>query len=246
MPIFDIHSYLATLPFTDNMADRQHILESMARFGIGRVGLLSHLAVSCDMVEGNRLLSTVTSVDDGVLGYVTLKSEFPEESLQEQRAYLSRHDFIGAAIFPPPNKPVTFEDAQDLINAHRRFAKPLLISTPNGDAVHAVRKIASEFPQMKIILLGMGGEDWRAAVEAAKKHVNLYLDISGSLDSDKIAHTAAALTSRRLLFGSGSPFCDPNLFVGFVEDSPTLTSADKQRIFARNAVATFASDVSAD
>jgi predicted TIM-barrel fold metal-dependent hydrolase len=85
----------------------------------------------------------------------------------------------------------------------------------------------------------MGGEDWRAAVEAAKACVNLYLEISGSLDAEKIAHAASVISSRRLIFGSSLPFADPSLFVGLVEEAGVLTASDRKRIYFENALGLF-------
>ncbi len=83
----------------------------------------------------------------------------------------------------------------------------------------------------------MGGDDWRSAVAAAKQHLNIYLEISGSLDSDKIGQAASVLTPRKLLFGSGIPYGSPHLTRALVESDPTLTRPDRSRILSENAVA---------
>ena len=93
---------------------------------------------------------------------------------------------------------MTLEDARDILNAQRRYAKPVAIHVPDGEAVQAGREIAAAFTAMKFVFLGMGGDDWRSAVRVAKQHLNVYLEISGSLDSDKIAQASAVLTPRKL------------------------------------------------
>jgi predicted TIM-barrel fold metal-dependent hydrolase len=138
---------------------------------------------------------------------------------------------------------VTADDAREILNAQRRFAKPVAIRVPDGDAVHAARQIAAEFPAMKFVLLGMGGEDWRLAVTAAKQHLNLYLEISGSLDSDKVAQASSVITPRKLLYGSGLPQAAPELTLALVESAPTLTRADRNRILSENAVALLRTDM---
>jgi predicted TIM-barrel fold metal-dependent hydrolase len=105
--------------------------------------------------------------------------------------------------------------------------------------VHCARQIAAEFPSMKFILLTMGGNDWHTAVIAAKQHLNIYLELSGSLDTDKIAHAAATLTPRKVLYGSGIPFNDPQLTLGLVADTASLTNFDRNRILAENAQTLF-------
>ena len=103
----------------------------------------------------------------------------------------------------------------------------------------SVRAIAAEFPTMQIVMLGMGGDAWRSAVEAAKKHVNIHLDISGSRDVDKISHAYSTIAARRLLFGSGMPFAEPPLYEVLIAESKVLTTNDRNRVFRQNAAALF-------
>jgi predicted TIM-barrel fold metal-dependent hydrolase len=135
--------------------------------------------------------------------------------------------------------PVTLGDAQEIVNAQRRYAKPVAIYTPDADAVHEASKIAAEFNGIKFILLNMGGDDWHAAVTAAKRYLNIYVEISGSLDSDKVAHAATVLTPRKLLYGSAMPYSDPELVAGMIDDAPTLTAADRSRVYSQNAAGLF-------
>ena len=113
----------------------------------------------------------------------------------------------------------------------------MAISVPDAEAVHAARLIAAEFPSMRFVFLGMGGEDWRVAVAVAKQHLNVYLEVSGSLDTDKIAHASSVVTARKLLYGSGLPHGSPDLTRALVESAPTLTRPDRSRILSENAVA---------
>ncbi|HEX5324538.1 MAG TPA: amidohydrolase family protein [Capsulimonadaceae bacterium] len=239
MPLFDMHSYLTFNPMSSSLQTQEEVVEAMKRYEIDALALISGMAATCDFVTGNRMLKDVLNSEFGIFGYVTLNAEFPEESLEEQRAYLHKRDIVGAVLFPRGHAPVNLDDAREIINGHRRYTKPLLIYTPDLEAVHAARKVAEEFNQMRVVLLTMGGEDWHAAVEAAKSCVNLYLEISGSLDAEKIAYAATALSSRKLVFGSGLPYADPSLFVGLVEEASVLTAGDRRRIYIDNALSLF-------
>ena len=103
-------------------------------------------------------------------------------------------------------------------------------------------QIAAEFPTMRFVLFGMGGEDWRTATAVAKQHLNVYLEISGSLDTDKIAHASSVVTPRKLIYGSGLPSGSPELTRALVESAPTLTRPDRNRILSENAVALLRTD----
>ena len=239
MPIFDTHTYWMDSPYTHAAATREAVLQAMQRHGISQVGLISGLAARCDFVAGNRALAQILDPGAGLYGHAVLSADYPEDSLQEQRRYLNRADFLGAVMFGHDGYPVTVDDAREILNAYRRFTKPMAIHTPDAAAVYAARAIAAEFPAMKFVLLGMGGESWRTAVAVAKKHLNVYLELSGSLDSDKVAHAAEALTPRKVLFGSGFPLADPEAILGLVETAPTVTRADRDRILSLNAQALF-------
>jgi len=237
MPTFDVHAYHGATPFSSDMATRESILATLRRAGLDGAALISGLAADCDFVAGNRQLREIVSPEDGLFGWVTLNAGYPVESQEEQRRHLNRRGIVGAALFGTLGRPVTLTEARDILNAQRRYAKPVAISVPDAEAVHAAQLIATEFPAMRFVFLGMGGEDWRVAVAVAKQHLNVYLEVSGSLDTDKIAHASSVVTARKLLYGSGLPHGSPHLTRALVESAPTLTRPDRSRILSENAVA---------
>ena len=115
----------------------------------------------------------------------------------------------------------------------------MLIYAADREGLRAVRQIAEEFDQTKIVILNMGGNDWHAAVQAAKLHANIFLDISGALDADKLSHTVAAISARKLLFGSSLPNADPSLYVGMLNETAALSQSDRRRIAFQNALTLF-------
>jgi predicted TIM-barrel fold metal-dependent hydrolase len=239
MPTFDAHAYLSQTPYSSTMATRDAVLQTMRRSGIDTIALISGLGVKCDFVVGNRHLREVIDANAGLYGYLTLNADYPTESQEEQRRYLLRPEFVAGVMFGHNGNPVTVDMARDILTAHRRYSKPMAIHVPNADAIHAVRGIVTEFPAMKFLLLTMGGEEWRAAVATARQHLNVYLEISGSLDADKIAHASAVITPRKLLFGSGLPDRDPEMTLALVAEAAGLTGSDRARILSSNAQAFF-------
>ncbi|MDR3708536.1 MAG: amidohydrolase family protein [Capsulimonadaceae bacterium] len=239
MPLFDCHTYLTVASFSSSMRTREQVLESMERFGLDGVALISGLGASGDFSNGNRMLREVVDEEQGLLGYVTLNASYPEESLQEQRMYMSKHEFVGGVLIAEPGRPVTLKAARDIVNAQRRYGKPILLYTGDTAAVHAAQEIAEEFHLIKFIFLGMGGNDWRAAVETARKCLNVNLEISGCLDADKVTVAVNAISARRIVFGSGLPHGDPSLYRGLVQDCEILTTSDRNRITLDNALALF-------
>ena len=237
MATFDTHAYFGATPFSSDLATRASLLETMRRRELTGIALISALAAECDFVAGNRRLREIISPEDGLFGWVTLNDGYSAESQEEQRRHENRRGMVGAALFSAPGRPVTLENAREILNAQRRYAKPVALPIPDAEAVSQARLVAAEFPAMKFVFLGMGGEDWRVAVAAAKKHLNIYLEISGSLDTDKIAQASAIVTPRKLLYGSGLPGGSPELTLALVESAPTLTRPDRNRILSENAAA---------
>ncbi len=246
MPTFDTHAYFGANPFSSDLASRDAVLETMRRRDISGIALISALGAQCDFVAGNRRLREIVAPEDGLFGWVTLNAGYSAESQEEQRRHQNRRGMVGAALFAAPGRPVTLEDAREILNAQRRYAKPVALPIPDAEAVHQARLIAAEFTAMKFVFLGMGGEDWRVAMAAAKKHLNVYLEISGSLDTDKIAQASSVVTPRKLLYGSGLPGRSPELTLALVESAPTLTRPDRNRILSENAVALLRTQVEED
>ena len=246
MPTFDTHAYFGASPFSNDLATREAVLETMRRREISGIALISAVGAQCDFVAGNRQMREIVAPEDGLFGWVTLNAGYWAESQEEQRRHQNRRGMIGAALFAAPGRPVTLEDAREILNAQRRYAKPVALAIPDAEAVHQARLIAAEFAAMKFVFLGMGGEDWRVAMAAAKKHLNIYLEISGSLDTDKIAQASSVVTPRKLVYGSGLPGGSPELTLALVESAPTLTRPDRNRILSENAAALLRTQVEED
>src|SRR5688500_12858150 len=127
------------------------------------------------------------------------------------------------------------------MNAYRRFGKPLFLFTPNADCVHAALELAKAYNSYRVVFLGMGGEDWRVAIAAAKSGTNILLEASGSLDRAKQAAAVETLGVHRILFGSGSPHLDAAAALGMLEDSG-MNEDYRRRILSMNALRLFAMD----
>ncbi len=239
MALFDIHAYFGSSPLFGGVDTQEQTLAAMQRYGLDAVALVSSRARHSDLVEGNHQLRQVLDAEQGIFGYVTANTSYPDESIQEMRLYLAKHNFIGTAIFPHQHTPVMLTDAREILNAARRYTKPVLIYADDREGIRAIRQIAEEFDQTKIVILNMGGEDWHAAVQAAKTHANLFLEISGELDADKLAHTVGSISARKLLFGSSLPNADPSLYVGMINETTSLSQGDRRRISYQNALNLF-------
>ena len=153
MSKIDCHTYLASTPFSDNMTDRRRIAESMEKFDLEALVLVSSLGIECDMLNGNKQLRAIVNADAGIYAYVTVNSEYTEQSIEQQRTYLTRPEFVGAVFVSPIGRSLHLDDVYEIANAQRRYGKPLVFRARNAEDIDGIRGIAQEFSKIPIIIL---------------------------------------------------------------------------------------------
>jgi hypothetical protein len=206
----------------------------MERYGIERCIVSATTANSCDFIRGNAQIKEIAG-KGRIFGCAVVNTQYPSESIEDMRQYMSLPSFVALMIHSgAPGRPVTLDECNDMLNAHRRFAKPVMIEAADREGVLAATEIAQKFTGIKFVLLSMGGAEWRTAVAAADKTLNLVMEISGSLSPDKISLGAATVGAHRMIYGSNLPFADPAATIGLVEDGG-LSDGEKQMIFEGSA-----------
>lgn len=235
MAITDIHAEIGTtplwgVPFTDANLGR-----SMQKYGVDRSIISSTIGNSCDFHRGNAQIARVVQANPAMLGCVVVNINYPEQSQKDMHAYLGTDQFAALLLISGVRgRHVTLAESEEILNAHRRFIKPVYLHTPNQDAALAANEIAKAFPIMKFVLIGMGGEDWRMATMLAERTLNLVLEVSGSSSPDKIQFATEHIGSHRIVYGSGLPYVDPSTVIGLVQDAE-INDADKRNIFEGSA-----------
>jgi len=235
MPIIDVHAEIGTtplwgVPFTD-----QNLARSMQKYGVERSIISSTIGNSCDFVRGNGQIARVVQANPVMLGCVVVNINYPEQSQKEMHSYIGTDKFAALMLTSGVRgRFVTLAESEDILNAHRRFIKPVYLHVPNQAAAIAANEIAKAFPIMKFVMIGMGGDDWRMATVLAEKTLNLVLEVSGSSSPDKICFAVEHIGSHRIAYGSGLPYVDPSAIIGLVQDAD-ITDLDKRNIFEGSA-----------
>jgi len=104
----------------------------------------------------------------------------------------------------------------------------LAVDAVGPDPIAAVDRAATRLPELRIVVDHMAGavidgrrpdDDWRAGVARLARHANVFLNVSGLVDSPAVAARGPeacipwidaaweAFGERRLLFGSNWPVC---------------------------------------
>lgn len=236
--VIDVHCGFGATIAAPDWGDAAGLRGALRERGITTAFVASDLARHFDPLQGNAQAAQTLRGSRDLRPWLVLAPDRPGDANAQMRRYLYQGDlFIGVALYPDPEtgRPVTLRQAADLLNAYRRFAKPLLIATPNAEAMLHVVEIAREMGTTRVIASGMGGDEWREAIEIAAKPLNLYLDISGALNAEKILYAIQHLHgARKLLFASGAPQTDPAAMLGLLDDLD-LPAEDRARILSNNA-----------
>lgn len=223
-------------PFT-----RDDLLKRMEELGITHSIVASSLAISSDFEAGNAWLAEQIHDQSKLLGYAVANINHPAQSIDDMRHYLTRRQFAGLIVIQgDPHTPVNVADAEEVLNAYRRYAKPLLICAPNRECVYAATEIARQFELIKVVLIGMGGRDWRSAIAAAKAHLNICLSTTGEISPDKVREGYHSVNGNRIMFGSNAPVVDPAVVMGMIAEAG-LGQREMNKLLGLNAGNIFAS-----
>ncbi len=191
------------------------IRAAMQMRGIGMAFASSLSARVFDPIAGNDSLAAMVGTGEesvDLRGWLVVHPARADDGHVQMRKYLITDRFVGVALYPDPltGSPILARNAAEVVTAFRRYSKPVLVHAPTAQAMSEVVRIAQDFSGVKIIASGMGGDEWREAIEMSSKPLNLFLDISGSLNPDKIDYAYSVFGGvRKLLFASGAPFTDP-------------------------------------
>lgn len=248
--VIDVHCGWGALGAASTWNDIKTVQREMGSRGVSTVFLSSLLARRYDLTTGNDALATALTdlpadPPEGtpdLRGWLAIHPARTTDAVAQMRRYLYSPQFVGAAVYADPltGHPVALNEALELFNAYRRFGKPLMIEAHSAAAVAEVLRITEALgANVKIIVSGMGGEEWREAIDMTSRAPHLFFDISGALITDKVEYAIRALHgTRKLLFASGAPQTDPAAVLGMLADLD-LPDEDRDRILRTNAIRLF-------
>ncbi|MFN3653500.1 MAG: amidohydrolase family protein [Armatimonadota bacterium] len=238
MPGVDLVTQLGTTPWTD--VDGAALTRALQRARFDLMGVVSRRALCGDITAGNAEVKALVDSVPQMRGWAVVNPAYPERSSEEMRKYLGSAKWLGAALYPQMvGQRLNTVSAREVINAYRRYTKPLLVSVPNGDAVRDLEELATEFNTMKFVAAGAGGDQWQDAMFAAKRAVNIFLEpFSGGAHRGKLEALLATLGPNRVLFASNHPERNPGSSIGILLDS-RLSETERQGVLSGNATRLF-------
>ena len=229
MAIIDARVQIGTTPTWGTAFTEGHLLRMMERHGIERCVVSSTIANSCDFIRGNAQIREIVG-KGRIFGCTVVNTQYQLESIEDMRANLALPSFVALAITSgTPGRHVTLDECEEILNSHRRFAKPVMLEVSTKEGVLAANEIAKAFPGIKFVLMSMGGTAWRTAIAMADHTLNLVLEISGVPNPEKVRLAVETVGAHRMIFGSNLPFSDPGVTLGMLDDGG-ISNSDKKMI----------------
>ena len=239
MKVFDCHSWLGGSIVPGVGHTPTALTTGLDHYDVQGALLMSAHARLVDPLAGNRLVKAALEQSEALYGCLVAHVNRVQSSLTAMRELMPLRRFLCMALVGSRlEEPVPYALADEILNAYRRYTKPLFVFALNGASVEAAQRIATGYPMLRVVLVGMGGPHWPQAIKAAHATTNLMLETSGVLDRAKVPAAVDTLGGHRLVFGSGSPATSLPAALGMIEDA-SVTDDVKRRVLWDNAIRLF-------
>ena len=237
MARIDLHCFLGTTPDTRALAAPSGAA-ALAYADQGQFEALCFSApqASFDLVGGNAFLAEQIAGDKRFRGWMTASIHRPELSGELARKYLVKPSFCGALIEQKTDaESITSQGGRDVLNALRRYSRPVLVTVGTPATLEAAVAAAREFNTLKFVISPQTEELTRVAATAIKEVVNtLFMPSVGYAERDVVASAMETLGERRVAWASGWGRFSPVAALGMARDS-ALSTAQQDRFAYKNA-----------
>ena len=222
-PLIDAHAHLG--PFSGIFmpeAPLEKMVAGMDRCNIESIILSPHNALSGDTREGNvEMLEAVRRYTGRVYGYCTINPNFVEDIEPEMNTYLGVAGVVGIKIHPNThNYPVDGEKYRLVWERANREEWMVLSHTWGADGgcgANDMRKIAEQYPDVRLILGHSCYGAWEKAIRLAADFPNVYLELTAAYHVyGIIEYMCREAGSEKVLFGTDYPWFDPMVAAGCV------------------------------
>lgn len=241
--INDVHVHLGWSGGINNYLDPDKLDDFIAKNGIEQIALIPFERDTCIF---NTKIMNLAKRNKRMHGlYWIQKGRIPED-LKVLESEIG-DGFVGVKFHGSfENLPVSAEVYQPVMHMLNEKNAILLIHCgrykdgapeSNTSFLHGL-DVAKKFPNIRIILAHMGGNDTsvvKRAVAAAAPLKNVHFDISGTSTPYRIEHAVEVIGAERILFGSDYPWCSFKAMYYNVEDA-LITDSAKHAILRDNFV----------
>lgn len=237
MPLVDLHATLGATSETLALVPQEAAAACAYadQFGVDVLCFSAPLA-AFDLAGGNAYLASQLGADPRFRGWVTLSIHQPEQSSELARRYLLKEKFCGALLRGRDDTDaLTSQGGHEVLNALRRYSKPVLVEVESPLTMDSVIQVAREFPTMKFLISPQTEDLTRVVVPAMKEVVNtLFLPVAAFAERDIVAQATQILGDKRVVWCSSWGRFHPIVAMGMIRDS-ALSATQRERVGSRNA-----------
>lgn len=237
MPLIDLHCHIGVTPETLALRapEASGARAYAEQFGVETLCFSAGLA-SSDLSGGVEDLVELLGMDARFRGWLTVDIHQTETSAELARKYLVKTAFCGALIEQKSDADaVTTAGGREVLNALRRYSKPVLLSVTSPATLEAAVQAAREFSTLKFLLSPQNEYLTRVAVPAMKEAINcVFLPVAAFAERDIVATAVAILGERRVAWASDWGRFAPAAALGMIRDC-ALGAPQRERVGLRNA-----------
>lgn len=237
MPLIDLHCHLGFTAETLALQapDGTAACAYADRFDVEALCLTSPLATT-DLSGGNARLAGELALDSRFRGWLTLSVHQTDLSAELARKYLVKEKWMGARFEQATDSDsVTLPGGREVINALRRYSRPILLTVTTPATLTAALHAAQEFSTLKFLLQPQNEYLTAITVPAMKEVINtLFLPVAAFAERDIVAHAVEVLGERRVVWASDWGRFHPGAALGMIRDS-ALAPLQRERVGYRNA-----------
>ncbi|PQV64511.1 hypothetical protein B1R32_1044 [Abditibacterium utsteinense] len=237
MPLIDLHCHLGVTGETLAVRppDAPSARAYADQFGVETLCFSSALA-SSDLSGGVEDLVELLGADPRFRGWLTLAIHQTEHSAELARKYLVKPAFCGALIEQNSDADaVTTAGGREVLNALRRYSRPVLLTVSSPATLEAAIQAAREFSTLRFLISPQDEYLTRVAVPAMKDAINcVFLPVAAFAERDVIAMAVGILGERRVAWASDWGRFAPACALGMIRDC-ALGGPQRERVGQRNA-----------
>lgn len=237
MPLIDMQGHFGVSPQT--LACRPAGIEAATayatQFDIETLCLASTEAAT-DLEGGNARLAEAVKTNARFKGWLELSVHQPHLSQDLARRYLVKTAWVGSR-FEQTDDGDAIDSAGGLtvVNALRRYGKPLLVTCHSPATLAAVVRVARQFHTLRFLLSPQDEALTSDAPPTIKDVLNIsFLPSAAWCERDVVAQAVETLGERRVLWSSDWGLLHPAAAMGMLRDS-TVGKLQRERIVLRNA-----------
>ena len=237
MPLIDLHCYFGVSPETLALAapDAAAAKSYADTFSVDTLCFSAPLA-STDARGGAQFLLEQLALDSRFRGWLTVSIHQSETAHELARKYLVKPAFCGTLLEQNGDADaLTTAGGRDVLNALRRYSKPVFVTATSPLTLQAAIDAAREFPMLRFFVSPQNEYLTQIAVAAMKEAINtLFVPVAAFAERDVVAHGVEVLGERRVAWASDWGRFHPATALGMIRDCG-LKAPQRERVGLRNA-----------